>query len=59
MDEDVRAQLDQVATLLAQAGRQIGQPTPDAAQQLHTAVTVLAAVVRSLAERQAAGGPQP
>ena len=58
MDEDVRAQLDQVATLLAQAGRQIGQPTPDAAQQLHTAVTVLAAVVRSLAERQAAGGPQ-
>ena len=58
MDEAVRAQLDQVATLLAQARGQIGQPTPEAVHQLHTAVTVLAAVVRSLAERQAGGGPQ-
>lgn len=59
MDDEVRAHLERVATLLAQAGQQIGQPTPDAVQQLHAAVTLLAAVVRSLAERQAGGGPQP
>ncbi len=58
MDEDVRAHLERVATLLAQAERQLGQPTPEAVQRLHAAVTLLAAVVRSLAERQAGGGPQ-